>query len=237
MNKIINDILNSNGYQESDIPLCQEVAQLNLFQPSASNHRQEYYLVVKLYEQSDESAKQFLEHYAQDWFDKIIISGLVGQEFEKNCTLILCHKEEHLTRSSILMIEEDQYNFKKNVITYTDNELADLQEYIDKHQLILLNAEVINDVINENSGMSFLQFKNNNKEQRNYYSLVLKLILKLPFISYFPQEQKLSNLIVDIEQSLSSSQLSIYQKLTEQSELWEDDNIEEKVESIWGMGS
>lgn len=237
MNRIINIILNSNGYQEADIPLHQDLAELNLFEPCEDNYRQEYFLVVKLHEQSDESAKQFLEHHTQDWFDQIILSGFVGQEFEKNCTLILCHKEDQVNRNTILMIEEDQYNFKKNVITYTDNELIDLQDYIDKNQLNSLNEEVINSVINENSGMSFLQFKINNKEQKDYYSLVLKSILKLPFISYLPQEQQLANLSGDIELSLSSSQLSIYKKLTESSELWEDDNIEEKVEGIWGVNS
>ncbi|MCG6281669.1 ABC-three component system middle component 1 [Vibrio diabolicus] len=237
MNKVINIILNSNGYQETDIPLHQELAELNLFKPCVDNHRQEYFLVVKLHEQSNEAAKQFLEHHTQDWFDQIIISGSVGQEFEKNCTLILCHKEDQVNRTTILMIEEDQYNFKKNVITYTENELIDLQDYIDRNQLNSLSGEVINSVINENGGMSFLQFKNNNKEQKDYYSLLLKSILKLPFISYLPQEQQLANLIDDIELSLSSSQLIIYKKLTENSELWEEDNIEEKVEGIWGLSS
>ncbi|CAH0535380.1 hypothetical protein VST7929_02955 [Vibrio stylophorae] len=236
MNKIINIILNSNGYQETDINLHQELAELNLFKPRVDNHRQEYFLVVKLHEQSNEAAKQFLEHHTQDWFDQIIISGFVGQEFEKNCTLILCHKEDQVNRTTILMIEEDQYNFKKNVITYTEDELIDLQGYIDRNQLSSLNEEVINSVINENSGMSFIQFKNNNKEQKDYYSLLLKSILKLPFISYLPQEQQLANLIDDIEQSFSPSQLIIYKNLTENSELWEEDNIEEKIEGIWGRG-
>ncbi|MBY7812595.1 hypothetical protein KW448_13190 [Vibrio fluvialis] len=237
MNKILNNILNSNGYQEVERPLHQEVAELNLFGPSAANLRQEYFLVVKLNEQSDESTKQFFELHSQDWFDKIITSGLVTQEFEKNCTLILCHKEDKINRASILMIEEDQYNFKKNVITYTDNELKDLEEYIDKYQIQFLSEGVINDIINENDGMSFLQFKNNNKEQGGYYSLILKSILKIPFISYLPQEKQLANLIGDIERSLSSNQLDIYKKLTESSGLWEDDNIEEKVEAIWVLGS
>lgn len=237
MNKIINKILNCSGYQEIDICLHQDLAELNLFKPSVMNNRQEYFLVVRLHVQSDKSAKQFLECCAQDWFDKIVKSGFVGQEFEKNCTLILCHKEDQINRNTILIIEEDQYNFKKNVITYTDIELTDLLRYIDNNQLINLNEEVINRVINENGGMSFLKFKNNNKEQKNYYSLVLKSILKLPFISYIPQEQKLANLTGEIEQSLSPSQLSIYKKLIESYELWEDENIEEKVEDIWGPNS
>lgn len=234
MNKIINEILICSGYQEVNISLHQELAELNLFKPNVMNNRQEYFLVVKLYEQSDEFAKMFLECYAQDWFDTIVKSGFVGQEFEKNCTLILCHKEDHINRNTILIIEEDQYNFKKNVITYTDIELTDLLSYIDNNQLNNLNEEVINKVINEDGGMSFLKFKNNNKEQKNYYSLVLKSILKLPFISYIPQEQKLANLTGEIEQSLSPSQLNIYKKLIESYELWEDENIEEKVENIWG---
>jgi hypothetical protein len=237
MIKIINNILNSNGYQEANIPLHQEQAEIHIFKPSVDNHRQEYFLVVKLFEQSDESAKQFLEHHSQDWFDQIIISGFVGQEFEKNCTLILCHKEDRVNRTTILMIEEDQYNFKKNVITYTDNELIDLHKYISNNKLRLLNEEIINRIINEDGGINFLQFKNKNKEQNNYYSLVLKTILKLPFISYLPQEQQLDNLTNDIEISLSSSQLSTYKKLTENSDLWEDDNIEEKVKGIWGLSS
>ncbi len=237
MNKIINDIINSNGYQKAEIAFHQELAELNLFKPSLNNQRQEYFLVVKLYEQSDESAKQLLKLYAQEWFDYIIMTGSVGKEFEKNCTLIFCHKEDRLSRTTIFMIEEDQYNFKKNVITYTDNELIDLQRYIDERELKCLDEEVINNIINENSGMSFLNFKANNKEQKNYYSLTLKSILKLPFISYLPQHQKLANVTEDIELSLTPDQSNIYHKLTSTYEYWDDDNVEEHVEAIWGGNS
>ncbi|MEZ9157086.1 ABC-three component system middle component 1 [Vibrio lentus] len=237
MNNLINRILISNGYQETEVFLHQDSAELNLFKPNLGNHRQEYFLVVKLNDQSDESARKFLDIHTQDWFDKINTSGLVEQEFAKNCTLILCHKEDKIDRNTLLMIEEDQYNFKKNIITYSDSELLDLQSYIDKNQLSEISEGVINSIINQNGGMSFLHFKSNNKEQKDYYSLILKIILKLPFISYLPQEQELSNLLGDIEHSFSSNQLSIYKKLTESSDLWAEDEIEEKIEDIWGTDS
>ncbi|MBA5806650.1 hypothetical protein F9883_01950 [Morganella morganii] len=233
MNRIINNILTSNGYREIDLTIKQNLAELNLFYPQKEILREEYFITVKFYNQTNESARILLESYAQEWFDLIRESGKVDQTFEKNCTLLLCHEEGNITRQSILMLEEDEYNFKKNVIAFTLKELDSLNDYLKLKNIKCITSEFINEVINENGGAVFLKFKDNNKEQENYYSLILKSVLKLPFINYQPKEKQLSNLIGDIEASFSQNQLYIYKKLIDENEIWEDGEIEQKVESIW----
>ncbi|MBN0617384.1 hypothetical protein JTM18_36430, partial [Pseudomonas aeruginosa] len=68
---------------------------------------------------SDAAAQKILEEKAQELFEAISNSGKVDRPFEKNCTMLICHEEEGISRQTILALEEDQYNFKKNVITYT----------------------------------------------------------------------------------------------------------------------
>lgn len=233
MNKIINNILTSNGYREIDLTIKQNLAELNLFYPQEGILREEYFITAKFYNQTNECARILLETYAQEWFDLIRESGKVDQTFEKNCTLLLCHEEDNITRQSILMLEEDEYNFKKNVIAFTLKELDSLNDYLKLKNIKFITSEFINEVINENGGAVFLKFKDNNKEQKNYYSLILKSVLKLPFINYQPKEKQLSNLIGDIEASFSQDQLYIYKKLIDENEIWEDGEIEQKVESIW----
>lgn len=233
MNKIINNILTSNGYREINLTIKQNLAELNLFYPQEEILREEYFITVKFYNQTNECARILLEDYAQEWFDLIRESGKVDQTFEKNCTLLLCHEEDNITRQSILMLEEDEYNFKKNVIAFTLQELDSLNDYLKLKNIKCITSEFINDVINENGGTVFLNFKNNNKEQQNYYSLILKSVLKLPFINYQPKEQQLSNLISDIEASFSQNQLYIYKKLIDENEIWEDGEVEQKVDSVW----
>ncbi|HGK0851289.1 TPA: hypothetical protein ACKAFX_005277, partial [Pseudomonas aeruginosa] len=58
--------------------------------------------------------------------------------------------------------------------------------------------------------------------------------LKLPFITYSPQEQQLTNLSSEIENSLSPHQSSIYSQLMESEAEWTDDNIHHQVAKIWG---
>jgi hypothetical protein len=237
---IINNILSSNGYKQVDIDISFDSHTFYLFCPSEESKREEYFVTIQLQTQSDKAAQTILEEKAQELFEAISNSEKVNRPFEKNCTLLICHEEEHISRQTILALEEDQYNFKKNVITYTPNELAAFKVHLSESAIGKITNEVINKIINAEDGADFLAFKvvqKNNKEQTKikvYYSLILKTALKLPFITYCPQEQKLTNLNSEIESSMSPNQSMIYSRLMETETEWTDENIYKQVSNIWG---
>ncbi|MFU2510923.1 ABC-three component system middle component 1 [Pseudoalteromonas sp. ASV78] len=234
MINIINNILISNGYKKIELVLQQDVADIYLFCPLTESKREEYFVTIQLHTQSDSTAEHLLENQVQDWFETISRSGKVDQTFEKNCTMLLCHEENEISIKTILKIEEDQYNFKKNVIACSQQEVLSLQNYLTQKQVKNVTTKVINDIINVDNGRGFLNFKKNNKLQKDYYSLILKIALKLPFITYTPQEQELSNLLNEIDNSLSPELASIYTQLTSSDVEWTETNSVQNIEIIWG---
>lgn len=202
---ILSNILLSNGYKLVDLDFQQDVAEIYLFQPLDEVDREEYFVTIKLHIQSDDAAKNFLEVKSEELFEKISNSGRVDSSFEKNCTILLCHEEDNISRQTVLEIEENQYNFKKNVIAYSQKELSAMEYYLASNQVDRITNSVVNRIINSDGGKDFLAFKNNNKQQKDHYSLMLKTVLKLPFITYTPQEKQLINLSLDIENSFSQN--------------------------------
>lgn len=234
MINIINNIFFNNGYKLVEFELQQDVAEIYLFCPKDENKREEYFVTVQFRTQSDNAVQDLLEVKAQDWFEEISYSGKVDQTFEKNCTMLLCHEEDEISKQTILMIEEDQYNFKKNVIVYTQQEVVALKSYLEQKQIEKITTSIINSIINADSGKYFLEFKDNNKQQKDHYSLILKTSLKLPFVTYSPQEQQLNNLLDDFENSLSTEQSSTYSQLINSEREWTEKNTDQHVEKIWG---
>ncbi|GGC89481.1 ABC-three component system middle component 1 [Vreelandella lutescens] len=233
MIEVVKNILDSNGYRLVDLELHHDEAEIYIYQPLEEIMREEYFVAVRLRNQTDAEARNWLEIKAEPLFEQVFSSGKVNNEFLKNCTMLLCFEEDKINRDTVLLIEEDQYNFKKNVISYYHEELADLKKYMKELKIESLNGFVINRMINSDEGRSFLSFKDNHKQQRNYYSLILKVVLKLPFFSYAPKEQSLVNLDKEIESSLTSDQFSIYNQLLSEDVEWSEENILECVERIW----
>ncbi|WP_339413826.1 ABC-three component system middle component 1 [Pseudomonas sp. EA_35y_Pfl2_R5] len=234
MIKIINNILFNNGYKLVNIELPLDNQDIYLFCPTEEVKREEYFVTLQMHEQSETAAQAILEEKAQELFETIRDSGKVDRPFEKNCTMFLCHEENMINRQTILSLEEDQYNFKKNVIAYTPKELESLKNYLTQNSIDKITNDVINEIVNAEGGRSFLEFKNNHKGSNGHYSLILKTALKLPFVTYSPQEQQLINLSLEIEKSLTPTQSSIYNRLMDPEIEWTDENIHQQVERIWG---
>ncbi|CAI3100100.1 hypothetical protein MWMV2_MWMV2_01074 [Acinetobacter oleivorans] len=232
MISIVNYILICNGYKTIEIAQLLEGYSCFLFKPI--DNKDEFFVTIESHSQSDDDAKNILENKADELFDLIFSSNIVSPFFKKNCTLILCQEYSKIERSTIFQIEEDPYNFKKNVIVYSENELNSLKDYLSKDNNISLTNEKINQIINSNNGSDFLNFKSNQEKTDNYYSLIIKIILKLPFITYIPQEQDLENLEEEIYNSLSEKQKIIYEKLIDQDIEWNENDIYKNVCSIWG---
>lgn len=234
MINIINNILSSNGYKQIEIDVPFNNQAFYLFCLPEGSKREEYFVTIQLQTQSDAAAQALLEENAQELFEIISNSGRVDRPFEKNCTMLICHEEGRISRQTILALEEDQYNFKKNVITYTPQELANLESHLSDSGIEKITNNLINEIINSRGGRDFLTFKDDHANSKGYYSLVLKSALKLPFITYSPQEHQLTNLNDEIKNSLDAYQSSIYSQLIESEIEWTDDNVHQQVARIWG---
>lgn len=234
MISIINNILTSNGYQTIETDVAINGHAVFLFQPNANIEREEYFVTIQPEVQSDETAQRLLAEEAQVLFEAINASGKVERPFEKNCTMLICCEEGIVNRDSILSLEEDQYNFKKNVVAYTLHELAKTKAYLAENEIKKITNKVINDIVNSEGGKNFLRFKAREESSIGHYSLILKAALKLPFITYSPQEQKLANLSLEIDGSLTAKQSTIYAQLMEPDMEWTDENIYQHIERIWG---
>lgn len=233
MIEIINNILSSSGYKQVDIEPPYNDYDIYLYCPSEAINREEYFVTLQLHAQSDEAAKTILLEKAQILFEEISNSGQVSRPFEKNCTMFICHEEDKINRQTILALEEDPYNFKKNVITYTQPELEALLAYLAENKIESITNAAINNIINSEEGRGFLEFKDSHKSSKSLYSLVLRTTLKLPFVTYHPQEQKLSNLSLEIRKSLSQDQNSIFSQLLDSELELTDENIHKQIERIW----
>lgn len=230
---IINKILSSNGYQVVDIELPDNNPNIFLFSPSANDNKEEYFVTIQLPTQSNEAAKELLEHKAEELFEAISDSGKVERYFIKNCTMLICHDETLIHKETIFSIEEDPYNFKKNVITYSETELNDLKDFLTSNNINEISNSEISKIINNQNGQLFLDFKNSHKNKQNYYSLILKIVLKLSFITYIPPAKELINLSLEIEKSLSKQDHMIYKKIIESEIEWTENNTYQQVEKIW----
>ncbi|WP_269516988.1 ABC-three component system middle component 1 [Acinetobacter baumannii] len=159
MISIVNDILICNGYKTIELAQLLEGYSCFLFKPI--DNKDEFFVTIESHNQSDEDAKNILENKADELFDLIFSCNIASPFFKKNCTLILCQEYSKIERSTIFQIEEDPYNFKKNVIVYSKNELNSLKDYLSKDNNISLTNEKINQIINSNNGSEFLNFKTN----------------------------------------------------------------------------
>lgn len=232
MINLINNIISNNGYQKIDLNLDEPGFMITLFKASDES-RQEYFLSLQAEEQDNEVAMLLLEEKAQTIIEKIRNSGKTERFFEKNCTMIVCHEALKIKKETIYSLEEDPYNFKKNVLTYSTGELLALQAYLSSNGFEDITNDVINNILNANGGRNFLEFKKSST--KGLYSITLKTTLKLPFLIYTPQEQKLSNLALDIENKLTTDLNSIYKEITSLETEWNDENILDEVMRIWSV--
>ena len=228
---ILNNIMASNRFALVDVDLPNPLLEFSLFK-AESRHREEYFLTIYLDNNSDQTLQNFLDNTAQEIFEDIQSTGKVELYFEKNCTMLICLDSLNLNQDLVLALEEDPYNFKKNVIKYSSSELAALNAYLAKNAIEALTSDIINDILNANNGADFLAFKYQSRDRHRLYDLVVRVMLKLSFLSYNPKEQKLENLTGQIDAALPTALTETFERILAVE--WADDTVIGNVESIWG---
>lgn len=230
---LINTLFNvftSNGYDVIETEPMLDRYLTYLLSPM-SPQREEFYLVVEALDQTEEAHSALLDEGVEKMFETIRNLKQISRAFEKNCTLIICCNEKSISRDLVLKMEEDPYNFKKNVIGYTQGELTGFEQHTKD---VRLTNKVLNDIINASQGEDFREYKERRKNFDNHYSLTMKLLMKLPFITYSPQEKSLANLDEDIVKAFTQRQTLMYEKILSVPVDSSDQDIDLVLEELWG---
>lgn len=207
--QILEEVFKDNQFETTTIKLKDDY-QTFFAKPSIGTVKQEYFLVLECNTLSDENLQLLIETEAEQFFELIKKEIDVNETFEKNCTMIISTCSDKVSTRSLLLIEEDSYNFKKNVILYTSNEIQSWNETVcDPLDVIKLN-----ELINSSDGQLFRDFKEG-KIYDNYFTLLVKIFIKLPFVYYKPMGDKtLYDISEETRKKLTSEKLQTYNYLT-----------------------
>lgn len=203
-----------NGYRQ-----CVSLVKLDgykffVFGTADSAAKEEYFVVLESLVQTELSLSKIFSEIADQLFDQLSTQRNMAEYFPKNSTLIICCEETACPLGLALAIEEDHYNFKKNIITYVVAEIYSLAEKIRSEDgKINLTNEFINNLINENGGDVFRTFKSSGGISKNYYSLLMKIVSKIPLINYIPPIKSLHDLEAAIGTSMTKEQMSLYESV------------------------
>lgn len=232
MRSMLIDILEK-VFTDNDYALNQVLKEMDeykafLASTKEEKERSEFFLLIEPYDPTDALLKKVVETEAEDFHIKLNASDLTDETFKKNCTMIICCKDL-VSQSSILSLEEDPYNFKKNVIVYSQEELDDLIQ----KGITNFSSDKLNELVNEENGNHFREFKS--EPESNYYEILLKMVIKLPFIKYTIPQKQLYNLEEDIVDKLTEPQrLTLQTALNIDLSTSEDDEIYKKLFSDGG---
>lgn len=186
MNKIIEKIFNESGFKKH----CIKTA-FNVY----SRINETAYWVVIEKDNLDISKEQNQIFNSS----KKIVKNIPN--FDKNVSLLLLYKHSENIKeldSKILEIEEDPYQFKKQVLVYNEEIKNELQNKLKDSDLISLISNQEN----------FEEYKKNHKNE-TWLSLLYRIAQKLPFIEIQVEKNKnLSSLFKDNEKVLADKNLS-----------------------------
>lgn len=128
----------------------------------------------------------------------------------------------------IISIEENEYFCKKYVLYYEQSELEALKKWIDKEE-----TDCLNSLLNSSNCVKYME-KKEKEEEKQAVNLLLRMIIKCPFIKYKFEKGELLGFTDELERKLkgikktdkdtmSKYKEDIYDKL-------ETENIEEMVD-------
>lgn len=166
MISLINDLFDQNGF------VCKEDNNLRLYYRSSEHPKKEFWAVITI------DFNDLLEQQSQIYERCKLLN--TQAELDKNISLILPIKVDDQAHSKklqpeILRIEEDNFFFKKHVLIFNDQELADFRAQQGDKQ----SNEFLTKVIAQQS--CFEQYKAGPRLHQ-WQSLVYRLANKIPFI-------------------------------------------------------
>lgn len=145
----------------------------------SENKDKNMFYIASFYNSINEFNEQFKEDQNEAF--NFICNKENANELKKNTSMILFIKlssldEKNEIQSRILGLEEDVYFFKKYVVLYLEEELEELK--------VAIGNGSINEFMKANINKEDLFEEFKVKETTSFYSLILKLYIKLPHLTY-----------------------------------------------------
>lgn len=144
--------------------------------------------------------------------------------FDKNVSLLLCvngNIENESLERDVLRLEENPYCFKKLVLTYTDEEICELENQMEEESIWEYMQKTI---------QQLREGKITNIEDMAT-KFVLKLYIKMPFLSIdIVRKQKKENLMETINQDMNGQYQKIWRELKKMS-IGEIEDIKQYTEA------
>ncbi|RBP04491.1 ABC-three component system middle component 1 [Rossellomorea aquimaris] len=223
MNKLINIIFKEAGFELYEgINFKGNYSTNFSFFTRTNNNKFDFYLVAKFKE--GEVALEGLQDQLDQCFDSILMEISVSG-IDKNLSLLLLLETESLYYSKertkyIYSLEEDPYDFKKYVLTYTKNQLETLENKLNETREVPV-IEVLNYLLQEKKLFTSFKKKQEDRspvegQEANLYDLVSKLFIKLPFLSVIMKQEELVSLKKEIDEKLNQTQTKIVSLMLEQ---------------------
>ena len=192
MKKIIDNLFKYHEFNKLELSFG------DLFMKDEANGIRYYWLVkeVKILDST------LILHFQNNWFDECK-SIIKDKDFDKNTSLlIICQKESNENqKQNVFKIEEDPFQFKKYVLTYTDDSLVNLKLKIEEdNSETLLNLLVDESVFNE--------YKESHHDH-SWHNLLYNIAHKLPFLKInVAINQNLENLFIKSKAELERRNLT-----------------------------
>lgn len=212
MIELLSSIFAACEYVVDSVDLKKENFIARLVTSPRESLREEYFLIIENADISDELMHKILSDYVSEFFDILEVNERTDKTFRKNCTMILCCESSKVSNRQLLQFEEDPFSFKKNIVTYSQEELASLVSVISDS---LPNVGFLNELIRGDNGSLFEEFKNGKLESNSYYPLLLRIITKLPIIHYIPNIKKLDDLNAIVRDKLSPKEFELMSRVVD----------------------
>lgn len=230
MKSLIKKILEEKAFM-IDEGLLQD--QSSLLAKRTENNKFDFLTVMFI--TKDEIRKKIITEKIEEYLIKIIETQQTFFGIEKNLSLLLLIELDSLSYSKeiatlIYDLEEDPYDFKKYVLTYTKKQVALLESYNDSTEGNILLS--LNNILNDIS--MFSKFKNNeDSDEVLIYDLVSKLFIKIPFLNIENNQQSISNLNEEIVKGIEERDIPLWESLMKLNETTDGNpNIEEILKCI-----
>lgn len=229
MLNVLHNICESNDLNVYNFEINIEGVDAKIAVPNEKNTNQEFYLLLECNVLSDDFIGILLNEYIEVLMDKMETLEYTDESTRKNSTLILCCTANSISDKSLIKLEENPYFFKKNIITYCPNELEQLKLKLNKQ----FSNEMLNNLLMSDGGDKFEEFKTLSLESNSYYPLLIRIMTKLPFVHYIPQDNQLDNLESFIKNSLNSFDNKLLDYICDKDGPLTDNTIKEKILSNW----
>lgn len=180
------------------------IDEIKFFTPSEELKKHEYFIVMNLKKPKEEELDNLLNEDFNKIYTEVVDSIYFNNYVSKNTTAIIFIELEDLNSASnnsslnkkILNIEENKYNFKKNVITYTEKQAKEFQKLHNCEEDIRVS---INKVLYDKD--KFVEFKKN-PILDSIYNFISKLQIKIPFLALKSEEKEMESLKEKIDKQL-----------------------------------